>query len=48
LAVHDAYPRHLLPPSKAQTGWLQALDLRADPFAVPELIGRCQRIHAAI
>jgi hypothetical protein len=48
LAVHDAYPLHLLPPSKARAGWLQALDLSADPIAVPELTRMCQRIHTAI
>jgi hypothetical protein len=48
LAVHNAYPLHLLPPSNARAGWLQALDLGADPFAVPELTRMCQRIHAAI
>ena len=30
LAVHDAYPPHLLPPNKARAGWLQAFDLAAD------------------
>ncbi|MFI6079255.1 hypothetical protein ACIA5C_47915 [Actinoplanes sp. NPDC051343] len=48
LAVHDAYPLHLLPPSKARAGWLQAFDLAADPLAVPELTRVCQRIHAAL
>jgi hypothetical protein len=48
LAVHDAYPLHLLPPSKAKAGWLQAFDLGADPLVVPELTRMCQRIHAAI
>lgn len=48
LAVHDAYPLHLLPPSKARAGWLQAFDLGADPLVVPELTRVCQRIHAAI
>jgi len=48
LAVHDAYPLHLLPPSKARAGWLQAFDLAADPLAGPELTRMCQRIHAAI
>jgi hypothetical protein len=48
LAVHDAYPLHLLPPSKARAGWLQAFDLAADPLAVPELTRVCQRIHTAL
>ncbi|MCA2216353.1 hypothetical protein [Jidongwangia harbinensis] len=48
LAVHDAYPLHLLPPSKARTGWLQAFDLTADPLAVPELTRMCQRSHTAL
>ena len=37
LAVHDAYPLHPLPPSKAKPGWLQTFDLGADPLVVPEL-----------
>jgi hypothetical protein len=48
LAVHDAYPLHLLPADKARPGWLQALDLAADPSAVPELTRMCQRIYAAL
>ena len=48
LAVHDAYPLHLLPPSKAKAGWLQAFDLAADPLTVPDLTRMCRRIHAAI
>lgn len=48
LAVHDAYPLHLLPPNRARAGWLQAFDLAADPFAVPDVTRMCQRIHAAI
>ena len=48
LAVHDAYPLHLLSPSKARTGWLQAFDLAADALAVPELTRVCQRIHTAL
>jgi hypothetical protein len=48
LAVHDAYPLHLLPATKARPGWLQALDLGADPFEVPELTRMCRSIHAAI
>lgn len=48
LAVHDAYPLHLLPANRARPGWLQALDLGADPLCVPELTRMCQRIHAAI
>lgn len=48
LAVHDAYPLHLLPSSKARVGWLQAFDLAADPLVVPELTRMCQRIHAAL
>jgi hypothetical protein len=48
LAVHDAYPLHLLPPNKARAGWLQAFDLAADPIAAPELTRMCQRIHTAL
>lgn len=48
LAVHDAYPLHLLPANKARPGWLQTLDLAADRFAVAELTRMCQRIHAGI
>jgi hypothetical protein len=48
LAVHDAYPLHLLPPSRARVGWLQAFDLAADPLAAAELTRMCQRIHAAL
>jgi len=48
LAVHDAYPLHLLPASQARPGWLPAFHLGADPFARPELTRMCQRVHAAI
>ena len=48
LAVHDAYPLHLLPANTARPGWLQALDLGADPFVVPDLTRMCRRIHAAV
>lgn len=48
LAVHDAYPLHLLPPSKTRPGWFQAFDLAADALAVPELTRMCQRIHTAL
>jgi hypothetical protein len=48
LAVHDAHPLHLLPPNKARPGWLQALDLRADPWSQTDLTRVCEHIHAAI
>jgi hypothetical protein len=48
LAVHDAYPLHLLPPNKARPGWLQALDLGADQWSAAELTRMCERIHAAL
>lgn len=48
LAVHDAHPLHLLPPSQARPGWLHALDLGADPWVQAELTRMCERIHAAI
>ena len=48
LAVHDAYPLHLLPSNKARPGWLQAFYLAGDAFVVPELTRMCQRIHAAL
>jgi hypothetical protein len=48
LAVHDAYPLHLLPVSEARGGWLQAFDLGSDSLVVPELTRMCQLIHAAV
>ncbi|MEV4706815.1 hypothetical protein [Actinoplanes sp. NPDC049316] len=48
LALHDAYPLHLLPPRRARPGHLQALDLRADVLAQAELTRMCERIHAAL
>jgi hypothetical protein len=48
LAVHDAYPLHLLPPNRARAGWLQAFDLGADPLSAAELTRMCQRVHAAL
>jgi len=48
LAVHDAYPLHLLPPNKARPGWLQAFDLGADWWSAAELTRMCERIHAAL
>jgi hypothetical protein len=48
LAVHDAYPLHLLPPWQARPGHLQALDLGADTLSQAVLTRMCQRIHAAL
>ncbi len=48
LAVHDHYPLHLLPPAQARPGWLQALDLNAEPASATELTLMCRQIHAAL